>query len=85
MSLHLWLILFIFSMAFSAEVLAWAVQHGQFTHVNRGNVMPLRASGSTAVPPRPRQWITLALWFSFAVLVAVWADAMVKLAQLAFG
>ncbi|MGH9413638.1 MAG: hypothetical protein ACRD0Y_07840 [Terriglobales bacterium] len=83
MTLHLWLILFIISMAFSAEVLAWAVLHGQFRNLKRGNVMPLRAAGSTAVPPRPRLRKSIALWASFAVLALYWGDAMVKLVKLA--
>ncbi|MGH9476260.1 MAG: hypothetical protein ACRD1C_07995 [Terriglobales bacterium] len=84
MTLRLWLILFIFSMAFSAEVLAWAVQHGQFTDVKRGNLMPLRAAGRTVTPPRPQWGATLLLWLGLAALTAAWLEAMVRLVQLAF-
>ncbi|MGH9467973.1 MAG: hypothetical protein ACRD1Y_11525 [Terriglobales bacterium] len=84
MSLNLWLILFIISIAISAEVLAWAVQHGQFRNINRGNVMPLRAADATPQPPRPRARSTAALWLGFAALTAVWLGAVVYLVQLAF-
>ncbi|MGH9486903.1 MAG: hypothetical protein ACRD04_04855 [Terriglobales bacterium] len=84
MTLHLWLALFIVSMAVSAEVLAWAVQHGQFSDLSRGNFMPLRAAGATPVPPKPRVWVTVALWAGFTVLLLIWLDAIVRMIQLTF-
>lgn len=84
MPFHLWLILFILSMGGSAEVLAWAVQNGQFRDLKRGNVMPLRAAGATAVPARPRLRRKLALWFLFALFALYFSDFLVRLLHLAY-
>ncbi|HEY8055344.1 MAG TPA: hypothetical protein VIE13_05480 [Terriglobales bacterium] len=84
MSLKTWLVLFILSMAFSTEVLAWAVRHGQFTQVNRGNVMPLRGGGANLAPPRKRR---LGLWvflLGLLMLAIVWGDGMITIARLAY-
>lgn len=72
MSLKVWLIFFIISMAFSAEVLVWAMQHGQFRNVNRGRWMPLRHPPSSTSASRTQPW-SVGLYFvaiaavSFAV------------------
>lgn len=87
MSLRLWLVLFILSMAVSAEALAWAVQHGQFYNVNRARWAPLRArpQDSPPVPVRRRPWrLALILAGLFAMLL-VWLDGVVPLALQTLG
>jgi hypothetical protein len=84
MSLKTWLIFFIASMAFSTEVLAWAVRHGQFTNVNRGNVMPLRGGAARAPAAHPRR---LGLWvflLGLVVLAVIWSDGMIAIGRLAW-
>jgi hypothetical protein len=83
-SLKTWLIFFIASMAFSTEVLAWAVRNGQFTNVNRGNVMPLRGGTAPAAGVRRRR---LGLWvflLGLVVLAMIWGDGMIAIARLAW-
>lgn len=92
MTLHVWLILFILSMGGSAEVLAWAVQNGQFRDLKRGNVMPLRAPGATPppaagrMPPpaRSRLWQKLALALVFGLFGLYFIDWLVQLLHLAY-
>lgn len=84
MSLRTWLVLFIISMAFSAEVLAWAVQHGQFSNVNRGRRMPLRPPGET-VPARRRPVMLGTILIGLAVMGLVWLDGIWKLLMQAAG
>jgi hypothetical protein len=84
MSLKTWLIFFIASMAFSTEVLAWAVRNGQFTNVNRGNVMPLRG-GTARATEAPRR--RLGLWvflLGLVVLAVIWTDGMIAIGRLAW-
>jgi len=81
MSLRLWLALFILSMALSAELLAWAVRHGQFTDVNRGNVMPLR--GTPMPVPRRRPWQLAAMWIALALFALYMTDTLVAMVQFA--
>lgn len=86
MTLKVWLIFFILSMAVNAEVLAWAVRSGQFTNVNRGNTMPLRSrSAALAGPPRRGRWATPVLLASLAVMVWAWGLGMVALVVECFG
>lgn len=88
MSLRLWLVLFIISMAVSAEVLAWAVQHGQFHNVNRARWAPLRPRGLEAAlnpPAKRRPWVLWVVMAGFAALLVVWLDGMVPLALMSLG
>lgn len=84
MTLHVWLILFILSMGGSAEVLAWAVQNGQFRDLKRGNVMPLRAPGATPLPARSRLGQKLALALVFGLFGLYFIDWLVQLLHLAY-
>lgn len=84
MTLKTWLILFILSMAVNAEVLAWAVRSGQFSRVNRGNLMPLR-SGPPRSAPRRRPWAMACLLMALAVIILVWADSTAVLVMEALG
>ncbi|MGH9416898.1 MAG: hypothetical protein ACRD01_09745 [Terriglobales bacterium] len=86
MSLRVWLILFILSMAASAEVLLWAIRHGQFRDVNRGNVMPLRPDAPTGRLRRPTpwgRWRLLAYTLGLAALTWVWASGIHAMLHLA--
>lgn len=65
MSPRVWLILLIFSIAVSGEAMLWALAHGQFKNVERGNRMPLRAPESPLNASRRRP---LALGFYIAGL-----------------
>lgn len=88
MSLRLWLVLFIISMAVSAEVLAWAVQHGQFQNVNRARWAPLRPralEAALAPAPKKRLWVLWVVMGGFAALLVVWLDGMVPLALMSLG
>lgn len=84
MTLKVWLIFFILSMAVNAEVLAWAVRSGQFTNVNRGNIMPLRNPPAPMIPTR-RRWAMPILLASLAVMVWAWGLGMVALVVECFG
>lgn len=86
MSLRVWLVLFVLSMAASAEVLLWAIRHGQFRDVNRGNVMPLRAdaaAGSARRPTRWSRWRLVGYAVGLAALTAVWASGIYSMLHLA--
>ncbi len=54
MSPRVWLILLIFSIAVSGEVMLWALAHGQFRDVERGNRLPLRVADSPLNASRRR-------------------------------
>ena len=84
MSLRLWLFLFIISMAVSAEVLAWAVLHGQFHKLNRGNVMPLRNRPSDTVQPRHHTARLIAVLAGIALAILVWSNGIATLVHQAF-
>ena len=79
MTLRTWLLFFIISMAFSAEVLAWALQNGQFSHVNRGRGMALRREPTPWPAPRPRPWWLAAMLVVFGILIVSWGSTLVWL------
>ena len=89
MSLRVWLVLFIVSMAVSAEALAWAVQHGQFRQVNRARWAPLRPRGGAAAalsaPGRRRPWMLAAILVGLVAMLVVGMNGMVQLVISAFG
>jgi len=78
MSLRVWLVFLIASLAASAEVLAWAIRSGQFTQVNRANSFPLRA---TPRHPRHRPWTLAAILALLGFLFLVWAHSLIALLQ----
>lgn len=79
MTLKVWLVFFILSMAVNAQVLAWAVRSGQFTNVNRGNAMPLRQAAVPIARRQPRRWAMPLLLASLAVMVWAWGAGMLTL------
>ncbi|MGH9394193.1 MAG: hypothetical protein ACRD1E_08490 [Terriglobales bacterium] len=81
MSVKTWLVLFILSMTFSAEVLAWAIHAGQFTGVNRARAFPLRDRPRALAPPRHRPWVLAAIVAAMALMLLVWAHGMAVLVQ----
>jgi hypothetical protein len=83
MTLRLWLFFFIISMAVSAEVLAWAILHGQFHKLNRGNVMPLRDQPAAIAPRRHPQRL-IAIMAGIGVAILVWSNGIATLIHQAF-
>jgi hypothetical protein len=83
MTLRLWLFFFIISMAVSAEVLAWAILHGQFRKLNRGNVMPLRDRPASIAPQRHTQRL-IAVMTGIAIAILVWSNGIATLVHQAF-
>lgn len=89
MTLRTWLVLFIISMAVNAEVIAWALRHGQFSHVNRGRWMPLRHPDQAAATPPAnsplRRWRLAAVLFGLTVMTLAWVSGMAILLRESFG
>jgi nitrogen fixation-related uncharacterized protein len=79
MSPRVWLILLILSIAVSGEAMLWAISHGQFRDVERGNRLPLRAAESPLNASRRRP---VALGFYIGGLVIAGAILAALIAQL---